>query len=236
MTSTIPGVHVRQHTSVLAAGEKRLLIALAQRLPLSVTSDDLTAIGLAGMIAVGSGFALMRWSPAAGAATVIAGLLLNWFGDSLDGTVARVRRQERPQYGYYVDHVLDVAGAAVLFTGLGASGLMTPVTAAAVLAAFLLVSAESYLATHASGVFRLSAFGVGPTELRILLGAGAITAVRRPTVSVILLGAQPLFELGGVIATGGLLYAFVDAAVRQIRALAAAEAPRASGAPSERRA
>ena len=225
MSVATPGAHVRQHRSILAAPEKRLLVAIAQRLPVCVTSDLLTAIGLAGMAAVGGGFALMRWTPL-GAAPVIIGLFVNWFGDSLDGTVARVRRQERPRYGYYVDHVLDVVGASMLFAGLGVSGLMSPLVAATVLAAFLLVSAESYLATHVSGVFRLSSFGVGPTELRILLGAGAIAAVRRPVVSIVLLGARPLFEVGGMAATGGLLFAFVDAAVRQIRTLAAAEADR----------
>jgi phosphatidylglycerophosphate synthase len=222
MSSTALGVHTRQHRSILAVPEKRLLIAIAERLPAFVTSDRLSAVGLLGMATVGGGFALMRWTPI-GAALVIAGLLVNWFGDSLDGTVARVRHQERPRYGYYVDHVLDIGGAMLLFAGLGASGLMSPLTAAMVLAAFLIVAAESYLSTHVSGVFRLSAFGVGPTELRILLGAGAVTAIRRPTVSMILIGARPLFEIGGVIATGGLLYAFVDAAVRQIRALAAVE-------------
>jgi archaetidylinositol phosphate synthase len=230
MSSTTPGVHVRQHTSILAVAEKRLLIAIAQRLPACVTSDVLTLLGLFGMLAVGTGFALMRWSPT-GAVVVVVGLCVNWFGDSLDGTVARVRRQERPRYGYYVDHVLDVAGAAIMFTGLALSGLMSPLTATAVLAAYLLVSAESYLATHVSGIFRLSAFGVGPTELRIVLGAGAITAARRPTVSIFAVGVQPLFEIGGVIATGGLLYAFVDAAVRQIRVLAAAEGVRRGSAP-----
>ncbi len=225
MPDLVPGAHVRQHRSILAAREKRLLVAIAGRLPASISSDHLSALGLAGMAAVGTGFALMRWTPI-GAAIVVFGLLVNWFGDSLDGTVARVRQQERPRYGYYVDHVLDVIGASMLFAGLGMSGLMSPLVAAMVLAAFLLVSAESYLATHVSGVFRLSSFGVGPTELRILLGAGAIAAVRRPVVSIVLLGARPLFEIGGMVATGGMLYAFVDAAIRQIRALAATEPDR----------
>ena len=101
-------------------------------------------------------------------------LLLNWFGDSLDGTVARVRDQQRPRYGYYVDHVIDLAGTALLFAGLAASGYMSPMIATLVVAAFFLVSAETYLATHARGVFKMAFIGVGPTELRILLAAGAI--------------------------------------------------------------
>ena len=104
-------------------------------------------------------------------------LLLNWFGDSLDGTVARVRDQQRPRYGYYVDHVIDLAGTALLFAGLAASGYMSPTIATLVVAAFFLVSAETYLATHARGVFKMAFIGVGPTELRILLAAGAIALI-----------------------------------------------------------
>src|SRR5204863_529945 len=101
-------------------------------------------------------------------------LAANWFGDSLDGTLARVRDQQRPRYGYYVDHVIDLAGAAALFAGIAASGLMQMWIALALAAAFFLVSAESYLATHARGLFRLSFAGFGPTELRLVLAAGAV--------------------------------------------------------------
>ena len=111
-------------------------------------------------------------------------LLLNWFGDSLDGTVARVRDQQRPRYGYYVDHVIDLAGTALLFAGLAASGLMSPLIATLVVAAFFLVSAEAYLATHARGVFKMAFIGVGPTELRILMAAGAIALINTPMIDV----------------------------------------------------
>jgi len=140
--------HARICTSVTAAAEKRLLVWIAARLPLWVTSDALSALGLLAMAAAGASFAAFRWSPWAAAAVVVS-LAANWFGDSLDGTVARVRRQERPRFGYYVDHVVDLAGAAMLIAGLAVSGLMLPAIAAAVLAAYLLVSAESYLTTHA---------------------------------------------------------------------------------------
>src|SRR5207253_492733 len=104
---------------------------------------------------------------------VIVSLALNWFGDSLDGTVARVRGQQRPRYGYYVDHLLDLAGTAFLMLGLACSSLMSPIVAALLLAAYLLVAAETYLATHVRGVFKMSFLGFGPTELRIVIAVGA---------------------------------------------------------------
>ena len=117
--------HVRQHNSILAAAEKRALIWMATRLPRWVNSDHLSALGLASMAGAGAAFVLAASDPVAGASLVVLCLLLNWFGDSLDGTLARVRDQQRPRYGYYVDHVIDLAGTAMLFAGLAASGYMS---------------------------------------------------------------------------------------------------------------
>jgi len=172
-------MHTREHRSLLAGAEKRLLIALAQRLPPWTTSDHLTLVALLAMPVAGGCFARIPHAPWSAAAFVVA-LACNWFGDSLDGTLARVRDQQRPRYGYYVDHVIDLAGAAALFAGIGASGLMHPSIAIALAAAYFLVAAESYLSTHARGVFRLSFAGFGPTELRIVLAAGAVIVVHKP--------------------------------------------------------
>ena len=101
---------VRLHDSLLAASEKRLLIWIAERLPLWINSDHLTFTGFAAMAGIGACF----WAGGAALALVIPLLFVNWFGDSLDGTVARVRHHERPRYGYYVDHVLDAVGFAAL--------------------------------------------------------------------------------------------------------------------------
>ena len=109
-------------------------------------------------------------------------LAVNWFGDSLDGTVARVRGHQRPRYGYYLDHVVDLATTTALFAGMAISGLMQPMLATLVLLGYVLLCAESFLATHAVGVFRLSFSGMGPTELRILLAVGALVATTRHTV------------------------------------------------------
>jgi phosphatidylglycerophosphate synthase len=226
--------HVREHKSILAAVEKRLLVSIARRLPESVTSDHLTAIALLAMLAAGPAFAAIPLVPgAAGVFIVLLGI--NWFGDSLDGTVARVRNQQRPRYGYYVDHVIDLTGTSALLAGIAASGLMTPAIAFALLAGYFMVSAESFLATHSRGTFRLSFAGVGPTELRILLAIGALKVTASASV---LLGGHELllFDVAGVIAIAGFAVAFVVSSIRNTRALFALEPlpakPRTSGAVS----
>jgi len=115
---------------------------------------------------------------------VVMALAVNWFGDSLDGTVARVRNQQRPMYGYYVDHVIDIIGALLLLGGLALSGYMTPLVALGLLIGFLMLSAETYLATHACGIFRISLLKVDPTELRILLAVGTVCLLYKPWVVV----------------------------------------------------
>jgi phosphatidylglycerophosphate synthase len=174
------------------------------------------------MAAAGLSFAAFRFSSWAVVGVIVA-LGLNWLGDSLDGTLARVRNQQRPRYGFYVDHVIDLAGTTFLLAGLACSGLMSPLAAALALVGFLLVSAETYLATHASGLFRMSFMGFGPTELRILIAIGALKAATDPWVSVGALGSIRLFDLGGVIAATGMAVVFVVSAIRNTRALSAAE-------------
>jgi phosphatidylglycerophosphate synthase len=222
-----PGVHGRDHRSVLAAAEKRLLISIAERLPRRVGSDHLTALGAIGMLATAAAFAATRYSPLA-LALVPLGLAVNWFGDSLDGTVARVRQQQRPRYGFYVDHVIDLATSTSLFSGLALSGLMHPLVALGVLVAYLLLSAESFLATHTIGTFRLSFGGFGPTELRLLLAAGALRALVHPTASI---GGVTflLFDIGGVIAMVAMTVVFAISAVRNGRELYRAEPLTGSG-------
>jgi archaetidylinositol phosphate synthase len=218
--------HVRQHNSMLAASEKRLLVWIASRLPRWINSDHLSALGLAAMAGAGASFYIAQMDPLAGASLVVVCLLLNWFGDSLDGTVARVRNQQRPRYGYYVDHVIDLAGTALLFSGLAASGYMSPLVATLVVAAFFLVSAETYLATHARGVFKMAFIGVGPTELRIVMAAGALAVINTPMVDVAGLGTVRLWDLGGVIGAVGMVGTFVITAMQNIRMLYAEETVR----------
>jgi phosphatidylglycerophosphate synthase len=214
-------MHTREHLSLLADAEKRLLVAIARRLPPSITSDHLTLLGLAAMPVAGAFFARIPEAPWSAAAFIVA-LAVNWFGDSLDGTLARVRDQQRPRYGYYVDHVIDLVGMAALFAGIAASGLMQGWIAIALVAAYFLVAAESFLATYARGLFRLSFAGFGPTELRIILAVGAVVVIDKPWVHVFGLHAR-LFDVGGLVATAGMVVAFGVAAVRNTRALYIAE-------------
>lgn len=211
--------HIRHHTSVLAAAEKQLLTWVARRLPRWIHSDHLSALGLASMAGAGASFFLLPSSPVLGAALVVVCLFLNWFGDSLDGTVARVRDQQRPRYGYYLDHVIDLSGTAMFFAGVAISGFMSIGIATLVVAAFFLVSAEAYLATHARGVFKIAIGGIGPTELRILLAAGAIALVDRPMVDVLGRGPMRLWDIGGIIGTIGMTVAFIVSAIVNTRAL-----------------
>lgn len=214
--------HIREHFSLLADSERRALIWIAGRLPARINSDHLSTLALLSMLAAGISFASFRVTPWA-ALGVIVSLIANWFGDSLDGTVARVRGQQRPRYGFYVDHVIDLAGTALLLAGLACSGLMNPTLAVTLLAAYLLVAAESYLTTHAAGIFRLSFLGFGPTELRIVLAMGALKVVSSPWIALGGLLEVRLFDLGGIVAIVGLALAFIVSAVRNTMALYAAE-------------
>lgn len=214
--------HVRQHDSILAAAEKRALIWMARRLPRWVNSDHLSALGLAAMAGAGLSFWLAAANPLLGASLVVVFLLLNWFGDSLDGTLARVRQHQRPRYGYYVDHVVDMAGTLFLFGGLALSGLMHPLLALGLVIGYLMLAAEIYLAAHVLGEFRITYFQLGPTELRIVLAAGALWTIARPTVT--LFGQSfLLFDVGAVVGLIGMAVVFTVTAIRHTQVLYRAE-------------
>jgi archaetidylinositol phosphate synthase len=201
----------RVHTSLLAAVEKRCLVAMARRLPDRVNSDHLTALGGLAMLGAGLAFWLGGSQPLALIAVVVL-LAVNWFGDSLDGTLARVRHQERPRYGFYVDHVLDVLSILFLFAGLVAGGFMTPIVGAGFLLAYYLLTIEIALATHTVGTFKISYWKVGPTELRLLFAVGTLQLLRSPDV-VILGQRYLLFDVGAVVAIAGLVATFIASAI-----------------------
>ncbi len=184
----------RIQLNLLSSCEKRLLIWIAERMPARINSDHLTAIGFAGMILTGVSYAFSERFPVA---PLLASLFLfiNWFGDSLDGTLARVRNRQRPRYGFYVDHALDTIGMLFLMGGLAASPYINPWIAAGFLIAYYLVSIEIYLSTATFSEFKLS-FGImGPTELRILLVIGNVVLTTHPEVH--LLGREfRLFDVG----------------------------------------
>ena len=211
--------HTRFHESLLAAPEKRALVWMAKRMPGWVNSDHLSALGFVSMAGVGASFWLAGTRPAVGLPLVVLCLSLNWFGDSLDGTLARVRNRLRPRYGFYLDHVIDIAGTVMLLGGLAASGYMSPLLAAVTLSAWLLVMGESFLATASRGLFRMSFGWFGPTELRVLIAIGALALLRGGLVRPFGMGPYRLFDVGGVCATIGLAAIFVVNAVRNTAAL-----------------
>lgn len=213
-----PSSVVRENTGALAAAERRVLVWMAERLPTAINSDHLTAVAAFGTIVTGLGFWIAASNPI-GVWMVAVGFGLNWFGDSLDGTVARVRNQQRPRYGYYLDHVLDTAGMLVLFAGMALGGLLTPIVALATLVAYYFLSIEVYLATHALGTFRMAFWKIGPTELRILLIVATVAVTIVPPHVVLFGTALRPFDLGALIGCAGLLLTAIRSAVTNTRAL-----------------
>jgi phosphatidylglycerophosphate synthase len=213
----------RSHTSFLAAAEKRALVAMARRLPAWVNSDRLTGLGFIALLAAGACYAFAGTHPV-GLLLVIPCLVVNWFGDSLDGTLARVRDCQRPRYGFYVDHIFDAIGMSVLMTGMAFSGYISPVVAGVFLIVYLLLSIEIYLATYTIGTFHLSYWSFGPTELRILLVVGNLFALRRANAVI---AGHPflLFDIGFTIGACALAIILVQASVKHTRELYFEETP-----------
>lgn len=191
----------RELTFLLAEPEKRVLRAVAARLPRWINSDHLTLLGVLGSVAVGLGYALttydIGWLWLASAALVV-----NWFGDSLDGTLARVRQVERPRYGYYLDHLVDAFSTAVIGVGIGLSPFVRIEIALLLVVAYLALSINVYLETAVFGVFKLSYGRIGPTETRLILIALNLLLLLSTTM-----GWSPVAEVAAVSNAVGLLLA-----------------------------
>ena len=214
---------VRQQQSLLAPLERHCLHWLARRMPARVNPDHLTLLGFAAMFLAGASYALSQWWPPF---LLVANLWLavNWFGDSLDGTLARVRNRQRPRYGFYVDHIVDAFGTLFLISGLAISGYMAGGVAFALLVAFFLLSINVYLATYTLGTFQLSFWKLSPTEARILLAVGNTVALVRPTVTVF--GTQQrFFDVAGVVAVICMAFVLLVSVAQNTRKLYRAERP-----------
>lgn len=205
----------RELTFWLAGPERRLLRAIARRVPPAVTSDHFTALGVLGATAGGVAYALSAaqvwWLWVATAALVV-----NWLGDSLDGTLARVRHTERPRYGYYLDHLVDAYSTAVIGIGLGLSPFFSLGVALGLVVVYLALSINVYLESTVFGAFRLGYGRIGPTEARLLLIA----------VNTALIFPTPLrLVANGVLAAGvvGMLALLTVRFVRNLRELARLE-------------
>jgi phosphatidylglycerophosphate synthase len=201
----------REKTFLLARPEQRLLEAIARRLPAVVRPDHLTGLALAAAVAFAAFAATGHFWTAA------ALLVVHWFGDSLDGTLARVRRAERPRYGYYLDHLADAAATALVGLGLGLSTHMHLAAGLVLVIAYLALSINSYLETQALGRFSLGYGRLGPTEARLGLIA---------LLSAVALGAEVHvagLTLLDVVALGGaavMLLALALRAAGNLRVLA----------------
>jgi archaetidylinositol phosphate synthase len=175
----------RIQQNLLAAAERRLLNWICARLPIWVTSDKLTALGFVGALACAAGYVLSNLNTAWLYMSIV-GYFINWFGDSLDGSVARFRKQERPNYGYFIDHSLDALANTALIIGIGTSPFMRMDAAMFGLIGYLLMSIHTFISAKVMGEFRLSYLAGGPTELRILLIF--------MTIGMMVLGNQPVLD------------------------------------------
>ncbi len=172
----------RIQENLLARNERRLLNWLCARLPAWVTPDKLTILGLIGSFMTFAGYVLSNLGPW-WLIMAIAGYLVNWFGDSLDGSIARFRSIERPSYGYFIDHSCDGLTVLMILTGMGLSPYVTMDYAMVALAGYLLLAIHTFLSARVLGEFKLSYMAAGPTEMRIILIA--------LTVMMMVLGDDP---------------------------------------------
>jgi archaetidylinositol phosphate synthase len=207
----------RHQLSLLAKAEKKSLLWFAARMPAWVNSDHLTLLGFLAQCLAGICYALSSHNPAWLFAVSLL-IIMNWFGDSLDGTLARHRNRQRPRYGFYVDHICDTFGGLFLMGGLSFSGFMTPGIAWGMLIAFYIISIQTYLATYSLGRFQLSHGLFGPTEIRVLLIIGNFALLKFKRVH---LGGQDffLFDIGGGIAILGMLGMAAWASVKNTKIL-----------------
>lgn len=219
------GEHERRATFVLARLERRVLIWLAARLPAGMMPDHLTLIGILGATMVGAGYMLSNrnedWLLLA-----IGGLVVNWFGDSLDGTLARYRRIERPRYGFYLDHLTDAYSTIMIGVGLGLSPYMLLAVGMAIVIAYLVLSINVYLETHVFGRFEAAYGALGPTEIRILLIVLNLAALLSVPVRFSVLGLTlTAFDIVGLAIVAGMGMLLAQRVSRNLRVLAAAEPP-----------
>ena len=224
----------REKTFLLAEHETRVLHWLAHRVPRRVTPDHMTILGVLAAFGIAAAYLLSNSDPVwLWAASAL--LVVHWLGDSLDGTLARVRRAERPTYGYYLDHLVDAVATAVIGIGLGLSPYMLLATGLAIVVAYLVLSINTYLETQALGVFSLGYGRLGPTEARVglivlntllALGVGLETTVAGLGVSVL--------DLVGLGAAVLMLAGLGVRAARNLRTLAAREPYRGEASSAAR--
>jgi phosphatidylglycerophosphate synthase len=213
----------REPNFLLAHVEKRLLRAIAARLPRWILPDDLTRLGVVAALAICAAYQLSndgRWW--LWVATAL--LVVHWLGDSLDGTLARVRGIERPRYGYYLDHLVDALSTAAIGIGLGLSPFMLLSVGTLIVVAYLVLSINVYLESYALGRFSIGYGKVGPTEMRLLLIALNTALALGLDLRVTIAGtAVTALDLAGIVIATGMIVLLAGRAWRNLRALAEAE-------------
>jgi archaetidylinositol phosphate synthase len=213
----------RWNEGLLRPLERPALAWLAAGMPRWVTPDRLTAIGFAGAVVAFAGYALSGSRPAL-VWLATAGLAINWFGDSLDGTLARLRRIERPRYGYYLDNALDCVAALLLAGGVALSGYVRVELCFLALAAYLMLSALSFLRTSVSGVFQISYGAIGPTETRVGFAVLNVLLVVYPPAPFKLFGMTFKYpDLLSLAWTLLMIATFLVCMIKEVRRLAAEE-------------
>ena len=215
----------RQAKFLVARFEQWALPRMAAALPRWVLPDHLTGLG----IVAATGIMICYWLSNDDRAWLWGanlGLVLHWFGDSLDGTLARVRRIQRPRYGFYLDHLTDAYSTAALGLGLGFSPFMLVSVGLAGVVAYLILSINVYLETYVFGVFRYGYGVLGPTEARLLLIALNTTALFVSPLPFTLLGVgMTAFDVGGIAVTALMLGLLAWRAARNLRELGRLEPP-----------
>lgn len=209
--------HVRVHDMLLGPLERPALGWLAAHLPRWVKPDHLTIIGILGAGLVFLGYLLTRWAP--GFLWLASlGFAVNWFGDSLDGTLARYRRIERPRYGYFVDHTVDAFTMVLIFLGLGLSPYVRLDLAALGAVGYLMMSVLAHVGAFVSGKFQVSYARIGPTELRVVavLANALVFFFGNPGFNLPVLRLTA-FDLLVLVLAAALFAAFVVTGVRQAR-------------------
>lgn len=215
----------RQATFVLTRFERWALPRIAASLPRWILPDHLTALGVFGATLIAAGYLCTRWTPA-WLWVVNLGLVIHWLGDSLDGTLARVRKHERPRYGFYLDHLTDAYATIVIGVGLGFSPYMLLSVSMSLVIAYLVLSINVYLETHVFGVFRYGYGIVGPTEARVVLLLMNLLALVVGPLAFEASGVGfTLFDVVGVLLALGMIALLLTRAGRNLATLGRAEPP-----------
>ncbi|MBQ6254227.1 MAG: CDP-alcohol phosphatidyltransferase family protein [Bacteroidales bacterium] len=221
---------VRIQNSILNGAEKKALVWMAERMPGWIVSDSMTLLGIFGALMIAVGFILcgndINWLWLS-----VAGFVVNWFGDSLDGTLARVRGTQRPVYGYYLDHTVDIINEAFMFIGMGLSYLMRLDVALIIFILYLCLTLNVSINAHLKSEFKLTYGKLGPTEFRliacvILMLIIFIPSLREFELNMTLCGNELVFgplDFAGIVVSIVLALIYINTVIKDAKGYAEAD-------------